>query len=73
MILSIWVYFMVGDPTPAEPGIAYVQATASPFEHDRDPALVEEGCAQEFAAKYPGHTVCECGWRRQEVKVMGSD
>lgn len=69
MILSIWVYFMVGDPTPAEPGIAYVQATASVLEHDRAPERVETRCAQEFAVKYPGHEVCECGWRQQTVQV----
>lgn len=71
MIVSIWVFFMLGDPTPAEPGIAYVQQTAPAWQHDNDPELVEEWCKAEYAQKYPGHPVCECGWRRQEVKVMG--
>lgn len=71
MILSIWVFFMLGDPTPTEPGIAYVQIAASPYMHDVRPDVVERDCAAEYAAKYPGHPVCECGWRRQEVKVMG--
>lgn len=71
MILSIWVFFMVGDPTPAEPGIAYVQQTAPAWQHANDPELVEEWCAKEFATRYPGHVVCECGWRQQSVKVMG--
>jgi hypothetical protein len=72
MILSIWVFFMLGDPTPTEPGIAYVQATASRFQHDYAPEATEQACAAEYAAKYPGHPVCECGWRRQEVTVMGA-
>jgi hypothetical protein len=71
MIVSIWVFFMLGDPTPAEPGIAYVQATASPWQHDHRPEAVETMCQQEFAACFPGHCVTECGWKRQEVKVMG--
>lgn len=71
MIVSIWVFFMLGDPTPSEPGTAYVQVTASPWEHDYAPETTEQACAAEFAVKYPGHPVCECGWSRQEVKVMG--
>ena len=71
MIVSLWVFFMLGDPTPAEPGTPYVQITASPREHDQIPEWVEQACAVQFAAKYSGHLVCECGWRQQEVKVMG--
>jgi hypothetical protein len=73
VILSIWVYFMVGDPTPAEPGIAYVQATCPAFVHDTDHAreALEQAMQERFEHDYPGHLVAECGWRRQEVKVMG--
>lgn len=72
MDLFIWVYFMVGDPTPDQPGIAYVQHTADRRSHDQYPELTEQTCAVEFATKYPGHPVCECGWRQQKVTVMGS-
>lgn len=71
MILSIWVFFILGDPTPDEPGTAYVQHTASPFEHDYAPELVESDTWGEYYAKYPGHRVNESGWRKQEVTVMG--
>jgi|GEM_PF-3660235 len=71
MDIAVWVFFMIGDPTPEEPGTPYVQATASPFKHARDPQDVERRCAEEYEDKYPGHPVCECGWRQQTVRVMG--
>jgi len=72
MIVSIWVFFMLGEPTLTEPGTPYVQIVSSPYMHDVRPDVVERDCAQEYAAKYGSHPVCDCGWRRQEVTVMGS-
>lgn len=71
MIVWIWVFFMVGDPTPEEPGTAYTQVTASPWDHQMHPESVELECQQEFHAKYPGHCVCDSGWVQQQVRVLG--
>lgn len=72
MIVSIWVFFMVGDALEqTEHRTAYVQDFASPWEHDREPTVVEQRCEEEFHRRYPGYVVCDSGWCRQEVKVMG--
>lgn len=70
MIVSIWVFCMLGEQV-AQQGTPYVQIVASPYMHDVRPDVVEHDCAAEFAAKYPGCTVCESGWHRQDVQVMG--
>lgn len=71
MIVSIWVFFMLGDPFATEHGTPYVQRTASSIVHDMEPAreLVEETAHQEFASRYPGHVVTDSGWRKQDVTV----
>jgi len=71
MIVSIWVFFMLGEPSLDHPGTSYVQTTASPWEHEREPEVVEHRCADAFHAKYPGVTVCDSGWCKQSVQVMG--
>ena len=72
MIVAVWVFFVMGYETPEHPGVPYVQATASPLDHERKPEKTEQACAKEFAAKYPGVCVCDSGWHRQEgIKVMG--
>lgn len=73
MIVTIWVFFMLGDPTPSEPGLAYVQQTASAYAHDHEDLRVgvEATCKKQFHRKYPSHQITECGWKRQEVRVMG--
>lgn len=71
MIVAIWVFFMVGEPDVRTHATPYVQIEASPYMHDVRPDVVERDCAQEFATKYPGSCVCDSGWHRQEVKVMG--
>ena len=72
MIVSIWVFFMLGDSLASEEHrTAYVQQIVSPYTHDYGPERVEQECAEEFHERYPGYVVCESGWCRQEVKVMG--
>lgn len=68
MIIAIWVFFVLGDPSQG-PGTAYTQIEASSYMHDVRPDVVERDCAQQFAAAYPGVPVCDCGWTRQEVTV----
>lgn len=73
MIVSIWVFFMLGDPFASEHGTPYVQRTASRIVHDLEPAreLVEESAHQEFERRYPGHVVTDSGWKPTYIKVMG--
>lgn len=73
MILSIWVFFILGDPAPA--GTAYVQATAPAFVHDTEHArqALEEAMEERFHDCYPDVAICERGWCRQDVRVMGDD
>lgn len=71
MIVAVWVFFMLGEPTVEHPGTPYVQATASPFEHDYHPEEVEAACERQFHLLYPEACVCDSGWHRQDVKVMG--
>lgn len=72
MIVSIWVFFMVGDALAQEEHrTAYVQETCSQIQHSRYPELIERECEEEFHRLYPGYVVCDSGWCRQEVKVMG--
>lgn len=71
MIISVWVFFMLGEPTPSEPGTAYVQYEAKPWMHDKQPEVIEAACRKEYAEKYRTHPVYESGWKRQEIKVMG--
>ena len=73
MILSIWVFFIVGDPLASDHGIPYVQQTVPASVHASHDAsyLVEETCRSKFERLYPGHHVCDSGWCQQEVRVMG--
>lgn len=71
MIVSIWVFLILG--VQEDQGTAYVQATASEYAHSH-PELcrrVERDAQKEFERMFPGHTVADSGWQRQEVKVMG--
>lgn len=74
MILSIWVFFIVGDPFASEHGTPYIQMTAPASVHASQDAsaLVEETCRSKFERRYPGHVVCDSGWCQQSVQVMGS-
>lgn len=74
MILSIWVFFLLGDPLPGEAGIAYTQVTASAHDHDRSPIReqVEARAWEKFRHDYPGHAVCDGGWCKQRVEVAGA-
>lgn len=71
MIVSIWVFFLLGYETPDHPGAAYVQHVAPAWAHDNYPQLVEDSCAAEFHERYPGYVVCDSGWCKQQVRVMG--
>lgn len=71
MIVSIWVFCLLGEPLAGEHGTPYVQHTASPFEHDYAPEQVEAETLDEFHLKYPGHFAIDGGWTRQQVTVMG--
>ena len=71
MIVSIWVFLMLGYESPEHPGVPYVQMTASPRVHDYAPEQVEQACEREFHKLYPGACVCDSGWYRQQVTVMG--
>lgn len=71
MIVSIWVFFMLGDANNAdEHRTAYVQRTCGSFAHRRTPTAIEELCANDFHERYPGYTVTDSGWKRQSVEVM---
>lgn len=72
MIVSIWVFFMLGYETPDHPGAAYVQIAASPYMHDVRPDVVEHDCEALFHDRYPDYVVCDSGWCRQQVQVMGA-
>jgi hypothetical protein len=73
MIVSIWVFFLLGDPLSSDHGTPYVQFEASQSWHDdaNRRELIEHRCHEIYDATYPGHPVCDSGWCRQEVKVMG--
>lgn len=74
MIVSIWVFLILGEPVAGYPGTPYVQATASDHTHDYAPAreLVEADCEHRFHEMFPDACICESGWQRQKVRVMGS-
>lgn len=72
MIVSIWVFLILGEPVDGHPGTPYVQAVAPAYVHDHYPERVEAACAKEFHRLYPDACVCDSGWHIQEVKVMGS-
>ena len=73
MIVSIWVFFMLGDSlAQSEHRTAYVQVTASQTQHDYAPEGFEQACEEEFHELYPSYVVCDSGWCRQQVTVMGS-
>lgn len=71
MILSIWVYFLLGDPMASEHGTPYVQVEAPAIVHDSQPMRekLEDRCRRRFEADFPGHVVRDWGWRKQEVTV----
>lgn len=72
MIINIWVFFMLGDALEqTEHRTAYVQVTAPQHMHDTRPEAIETECEEEFHRLYPGYVVCESGWCRQQVRVMG--
>lgn len=71
MIVSIWVFFMVGDSLIAGEPPAYEQQVVSGIAHDRAPECIEAACVRDFHVKHPHHVICDSGWCRQEVKVMG--
>ena len=48
MIVSIWVFCLLGEPLAGEHGTPYVQHTASPFEHDYAPEQVEAETLDEL-------------------------
>ena len=71
MILSIWVFFVLGDSlVPGEPP-AYEQVTTSAYVHRVNPGIVQEECEEMFHEKHPHHVVCDSGWCQQSVQVMG--
>lgn len=72
MIVDIWVFFVLGDSLAGnEHRTAYVQQTASQTQHRRYPEMVELQCEREFHRLYPGYVVCDSGWCRQRIQVMG--
>lgn len=72
MIISIWVFFMLGDSlTQEEHRTAYVQIEAPAYMHDVRPEIIETECAEEFHLRYPGYVVCDSGWCKQQVQVWG--
>jgi hypothetical protein len=74
MIVSIWVYFLLGDTLAGEQGTPYVQHTASEIVHSRPEQRdrVEAQTRAEFNRNYPGHSVCEGGWCKQKVEVRNA-
>lgn len=73
MIVSVWVFFMLGDSLAEnEHRTAYVQIAASPYMHDVRPDVVEHDCEALFHDRYPDYVVCDSGWCRQQVQVMGA-
>jgi len=74
VIISIWVFFLLGEPqAAAEHGTPYTQVTASALEHDRSVIReqIEARAHEKFHHDYPGHYVCDGGWVRQKVQVNG--
>jgi hypothetical protein len=74
MIVSIWVFALLGEPVAAEHGTPYVQVTASALDHDRGTIReqIEARAWEKFHHDFPGVTVMvDEGWRRQDVRVMG--
>jgi hypothetical protein len=71
MIISIWVFFMIGEPSESAHGTPYVQATAPAFVHDTEHAraALEGAMAEKFRHDFPGVAVVESGWNRQSVEV----
>ena len=71
MIVSIWVYFLLGEPLAGEQGTPYVQVTAPAFVHDTDGprAALEKKMNKRFHQDFPGHVVIDGGWVRQRVQV----
>jgi len=73
MIVSIWVFLILGEPVEQYHGTPYVQMTCPAFVHDTDHARqeLEESMRKRFNEAYPGCTVADSGWYRQSVEVMG--
>lgn len=69
MIISIWVFFLLGDSLADNEGPAYTQVTASRIVHDHTPEKVEEQCLSQFHERYPHHVICDGGWVQQKVHV----
>lgn len=70
MIISVWVFFMLGDSLVPGEAPAYEQQVVSRYTHDYGPGRVEEECARDFHEKHPHHVVCDSGWCQQSVRVM---
>ena len=76
MIISIWVFTLLGEPIEPQHGTPYAQVTASALDHDRGQIrhAIEARAWDKFHHDFPGVTVMvEEGWRRQPVEVMGRD
>ena len=76
MIISIWVFTLLGEPIEPQHGTPYAQVTASALDHDRGQIReqIEARAWEKFHRDFPGVTVMvEEGWRRQPVEVMGRD
>lgn len=75
MIISVWVFFMLGDSVLAEEHrTAYVQHIVPPQVHSTDwrREEFENLTRSQFEERYPGHVVTDSGWTLQTVEVMES-
>lgn len=69
MMLSLWVFFLVGDSLVEGEAPAYEQQISSAHAHRVSPRTIEAACRRKFAERHPHHIICDSGWCRQEVKV----
>lgn len=73
MIISIWVFLILGEPVEQYHGTPYVQMTCPAFVHDTDHVrtALEQSARERFEHMYPGQVVADSGWHKQEIRVMG--
>lgn len=72
MMLTIWVFALMGQPLAGDHGTPYVQVTASDTAHStpRMREAIEKECRTKFVHDFPGRAIsCECGWAQQKVEV----
>lgn len=69
MILSIWVFFVLGDSLVPGESPAYEQVEVSRIAHSHAAESIEASCRREFGLKHPHHVICDSGWCQQKVKV----